>query len=171
MNESATNTKEALLSEFRSNFDRLVFPQPLVADVIGAAQQDLNTWRSRELIKLGVQKDTRVAYTGRGLIHAGIINELAVFMDPKRAAYFSAELINTVDGFRDDLFATNLIEFHRSYGHDGNPAAHGRELFMSIAPEAMVFELDRNRAQLLMPLRDLMKRWAIASQIKLKPSK
>jgi hypothetical protein len=158
-------TKDELLSDFRKSFDVLAFPQPLVAKVIGATQKDLNTWRGRGQVRIGAEGEGRIRYTGRGLIHAGIVNELAHFVDPTRAAAFSDDLINHVSQFGANATGKWVIFFNRPYDADGSPAGEGRELVMSMLPADAAENTSRHHAQMTLPIGDLMEGWAIMAQM------
>ena len=157
-------TKDELLADFRVTFDSFVYPQPLVAKVIGAAQTDLNTWRSRGFVGIGVDEGTRVTYTGRGLIHAGIVNELAIFFGPKRAAQLSEQLMGHVEAYRNPLSGPWVIRFDRSFNTDGTPASHERELVMSMGhSDSFVFDADRTT--LTFPIDRLVEGWTIMARL------
>ena len=74
------------IGAFFERLDDCVFAQPLVADTIGASQIELNEMRRSELLTEGWHKNGRVHYTGRGLLLAGVMMELAWLMRPREAA-------------------------------------------------------------------------------------
>lgn len=92
-----------LAKEFYAKFDCVVFPQPQVARIIQASQTDLNVWRKRGHLRIGWSKNGRVAYSGRGVVHAGIMNSLAWAVTPEVAGRLSQNLLNWVGDYADQV--------------------------------------------------------------------
>lgn len=91
-----------MTGNFFAYFDHLRYPQPVVAETINARLEDLNQYRKRGLIMNSEWKyDGRVEYTGRGLIFAGIVAELAGAIGPKLASRVAEDLINYVSDIVD----------------------------------------------------------------------
>jgi len=127
-------TKSEAIADFLKTTDTLAYPQPLVAEAIKAKQTDLNKWRSRGLM-IGWEKETtNVEYTGRGLIAAGWMNELAFVIGPARASFLSQAmtewLFTSYDMDEDDM----VIELRRSFDEMAEDDEHTEWVDLGLHP-------------------------------------
>lgn len=154
-----------LVLAFVANFDRYDFAQPVVAEAIGANMTDLNTWRSRGFVTLGVDEGSRIYYTGRGLIHAGIVNELAAHFGPKRAAFFSQQLVNEVSKYALGSPGDRIIDFQRPINVDGSPSEISSDMHLVMRAYEDFKAGDLSRTRLYFPIDRLVDQWMVMAQM------
>lgn len=117
-----------LVKEFFASLDDLQYPQPIVGDAIVCPQTDLNLWRKREMIPADMwEKNGRVTFTGKGLIFAGIFNDLAWTLGPTRASEAATALLPFIEDTRRAV-ANGDFSFAEIALHFGKPIPAKGEL-------------------------------------------
>ncbi|QEW18990.1 hypothetical protein LA6_001169 [Marinibacterium anthonyi] len=171
------------LYSFFGHLDDYAFAQPLVADTIGASQLELNDMRRAELLTEGWHKNGRVHYTGRGLLLAGVMMELAWLMRPREAAAHAQAFTNWFDqcakGLEENWDARichipqpvleknseNLPRLIEQGTREENPL--GRRIIFSYEADYRQHPLP-NHAVVVLPVGKLVRQWAIGAVLRLR---
>ncbi|EYD76778.1 hypothetical protein Rumeso_01736 [Rubellimicrobium mesophilum DSM 19309] len=168
-------TQREAIEAFVATMDKYTYLQPVVAEAIGAAQTDLNTWRSRELLRTGWRKEGgRIVYTGRGLLLAGLMNEWAWLFDPSRARFLSEQFIDVLvpsDDYDVNLKTllsyTVITEFNK--GPDRRPEHQSEinkweQLNLALTPHSTPKTISCDRRIIAFNVGKLCREWAMKAQ-------
>jgi len=153
------------LKDFFASIDRLEYSQPIVADTIGASLADLNQYRKRGLIlESGWEYAGRVSYTGRALLFAGVVNELAWSIGPKRASeimtdyqgHISGIAAGTAGDWRDDVLMIS-----------GRGVRHGPCASL-VKRSSLEDDFRLHHAALFLPFGRLIEQWGTGAELRRK---
>ena len=174
------------IGAFFERLDDCVFAQPLVADTIGASQIELNEMRRSELLTEGWHKNGRVHYTGRGLLLAGVMMELAWLMRPREAAAHAQAFTEWFDQCaeaKDKDWDTRICHIPQpvlAKGSDNKPRLIepgtvdenplGRRIFFGYEADFKAQPIP-NRAVVVLPVGKLVREWAIGAILRFQGSK
>lgn len=177
-----TEDHQAELASFFSNLDKHAYSQPLVADTIGAGQIELNEMRRSGLLSDGWHKNGRVTYTGRGLLLAGVMMELAWLMRPREAAAHALAFTSWFDlcaSGQEENWNTRMCHISQPVLEkdsdnlprlielgtvDENP--FGRRIFFGHETDYQRHPLP-NHAVVVLPVGRLIQQWAIGATLRL----
>lgn len=93
----------AAVLKFFDRYDHLDYNQVEVSHITGLGLQDLNAWRKRGFIFADTSQSRKVIFTGRLLMRAQFVGEMAWIVGPKRAGEMFDDLDHTINGYADSL--------------------------------------------------------------------
>lgn len=126
-----------LVSKFKENMDSLVYPQSVVGGAISASAVTLNSWRRDDIIlPFSWERKGQVMFSGRGVLHTAIINDLAWAIGPTRAKAISDAFLDKLDNFDTEYRGYNLV-IHQPSG--GNAPIDGSKLDDGELPLGMLW--------------------------------
>lgn len=160
-------TDDAALAALFGNFRTLAYPQPLVAEVTGASLSDLNTWRKRGLLRESEwEYSGRVKLTGRGLLLAGLMNEMAWAVGPQLAADTAWRVLTRQ---RWDHLPDVILTLHAGAPSGSDDPTDAVPMF-GFQSDTSFREAPLSGSVVAVPLGRLARLWAAEAQRRLEPA-